>query len=434
MTILVIRLFLVYYIEVTKIIIIKFGDEKMQKRYTKIFLFTFTVTVMVGLLGLCIFFFVSRVDRKNQGMSDLKAEESILEILNLVEEDKEPSEVQEESLPEQVMEDGVYYFQTTDPNKGEVLLGFAGDINFADDYSNMAVLKQRGGNMSSCIDQAVLDRMRSVDIMMLNNEFTYTKRGTPVEGKTYTFRSNPDNVSLLSEMGVDLVSLANNHAYDYGEVSLLDTMDTLQSENILFAGAGKTIDEAAKPIYIEASGVRIAYICATQIERVDNPDTKGATKDQPGVFRCWNIDHLLEVIKETKKEADITIVYVHWGTENETNPDWAQLEQAKKISEAGADAIIGNHTHCLQGIEKINSTLLIYSLGNFWFNSKTQESCMVEMIVSKEGIKQFRFIPAMQKDYRTTFLEGAEKDRVLEYMRTLSKGVTIDQDGYVDWD
>ena len=86
---------------------------------------------------------------------------------------------------------------------------------------------------------------------MLNNEFTFTNRGTPTGGKQFTFRANPERVSLLQEIGVDMVSVANNHMYDYGEISLLDTLDTLENAGIAYTGAGENLEEAMKPVLPE---------------------------------------------------------------------------------------------------------------------------------------------------------------------------------------
>ena len=116
---------------------------------------------------------------------------------------------------------------------------------------------------------------------MVNNEFPYTDRGTPTPGKKFTFRAKPEYASYLTDMGTDVVSLANNHAYDYGEVSLTDSIDTLNRIGMPFVGAGRNLEEAVKPVYFIANDKRIAFISATQIERTDNPDTKEATLDSP---------------------------------------------------------------------------------------------------------------------------------------------------------
>ena len=112
---------------------------------------------------------------------------------------------------------------------------------------------------------------------MVNNEFPYTTGGAPTAGKKFTFRADPKYASWLFDMGADLVSLANNHAYDYGEVSLTDTLDTLEAIGMPYVGAGRNLDEAVKPVSFIANGRKITFVSATQIERTLPPDTKGAT-------------------------------------------------------------------------------------------------------------------------------------------------------------
>ena len=125
------------------------------------------------------------------------------------------------------------------------------------------------------------------------------------------------------------------------------------------------------------------------------------------------------------------ILYIHWGTEFQEQPDWAQTEQAPGLARAGADLIIGDHPHILQGIEYIEDTLVIYSLGNFWFNSRTQDTGMVQVAIGPQGIESFQFLPALQSGCRVTLAEGEEKERILVHMRELSPGVVIDGDGFV---
>lgn len=172
-------------------------------------------------------------------------------------------------------------------------------------------------------------------------------------------------------------------------------------------------------------------VSATQIERLDNPDTRGATENSPGVFRCWNPEKLYEVVEKAKENSDFVIVYIHWGTENEAEPDWAQLEQAPKLAEAGADLIIGGHTHCLQGIQYYGDVPVLYSLGNFWFNSKTVDTCLFKVNITKDGIESMQFIPAIQQESRTDLAYGTEKERIISYMESISDGVTLDGEGYV---
>ncbi|MGN1180408.1 MAG: CapA family protein [Suilimivivens sp.] len=324
-----------------------------------------------------------------------------------------------------------HIYAKSNKTEGIVSLGFAGDILFDDEYAMMANLLRRGVTMENGISESLLARMQEQDIMMLNNEFPYTDRGTPTEGKTYTFRADTAAVSYLEDMGADIVSLANNHIYDFGETGLLDTLDTLEEAGIPYVGAGRNLEEASAPVYFISADIKIAIVAATQIERLDNPDTKGATESDAGVFRCWNPEKLYEVVARAKENSDFVIVYIHWGTENVEEPDWAQLQQAEGLTQAGADLIIGDHPHCLQGIQYFGDTPVFYSLGNFWFNSKTLDTCMVEAQISKEGLESLRLVPAIQSDCRTDLAYDTEKERIISYMNSISYGVSIDEEGLI---
>lgn len=268
---------------------------------------------------------------------------------------------------------------------------------------------------------------------MLNNEFTYTDRGEPTPEKQFTFRAKPENAKMLHELGVDIVSLANNHAYDYGEISLLDSLDTLEGIDMPYVGAGRNLEEASKTVYFYAGNQKIAYISGTQIERSLPPDTKGATESTAGVFRCNTEQEIFGKVTEAKENSDFVVVYIHWGTEKTDQLDWLQPETAKLLAEAGADLIIGDHPHVLQGIANVGGVPTIYSVGNYWFNSSTLDTCLVKVTLKDGGMQSFQFLPARQSNCYTELLAGAEKEAILAYMRGISPTVTIDAEGYVNF-
>lgn len=332
--------------------------------------------------------------------------------------------------PDYMVENNIYAKDAVSPE--QVTITFAGDILFDENYAIMGKVSGNG-NIANGIVPSLLTEMKSADIMMLNNEFPYSDRGTPLEDKKFTFRAKPTSVSFLNDMGVDIVSLANNHAYDYGETAFLDTMETLENAGITYVGAGRNLQEARRPVYYIINNMKIAIVAATQIEKLDHPDTKGATDSSAGVFRCWNGDNLLETVKEAKANSDFVIVYLHWGNENETPIDWAQEKQAPEVVEAGADLVIGAHPHCLQKIGVIQGVPVMYSLGNFWFNSKTIDTGMIKITLDENGLQSYQFIPCIQTGSQTMLLQGEEKKRVIDYMQSLSGGVHIDEEGYVTW-
>lgn len=312
----------------------------------------------------------------------------------------------------------------------EVTLLFAGDILFDDGYAVMGALRQRGG-IRACFSEETLREMEEADIFMLNNEFTYTSRGEPTPEKMFTFRAKPESAAMLLELGVDIVSLANNHAYDYGEISLLDSLTTLEGIDMPYVGAGRNLAEASENVYFHAGNQKIAFISATQIERLTPPDTKGATESSPGVFRCLTEKEIFAKIEEAKQNSDFVVVYIHWGTEKTDELDWAQPGMAQELARAGADLIIGDHPHVLQEIANVEGVPVIYSVGNYWFNSSTLNTCLVKVRVKDGQMQSFQFIPALQSNCYTQILSGAEKNAVLDYMRAISTTVTIDAEGYV---
>lgn len=372
-----------------------------------------------------------------EGKDSAEGETPFHSLWEMIPEKEASAEEEEEKEPyADILQDPEYMaanriYEKKSRRDGRVTLCFAGDILFDNEYAVMAKLKNRGGAIENGISEALISEMRAADIMMINNEFPYTNRGTPTEGKKYTFRADTDTVHYLDDLGVDLVSLANNHCYDFGETGLLDTLDTLQQDGIPYVGAGRNLEEAASPVYFISGGMKIGFLSATQIERLDNPDTKGATAEAAGVFRCWNPEKLLAVIEETRKNCDFLVVYIHWGTENVAEADWAQLDQAPKIAQAGADLIIGDHPHCLQGIQYFGETPVFYSLGNFWFNSRTLDTCLLKVTLAENKIESMTFIPAVQSGCYTSPAEGEEGQRVISYMNSLANGVFIGSDGNI---
>lgn len=339
--------------------------------------------------------------------------EGILEIEPIQKETEETETAVQEVMPD------------------SLTFAFAGDILLDNNYAPMVRLKQRGSDMAACFSEDLWEEMHSADIFMVNNEFTYSDRGEPTAEKQFTFRAGTGAVSYLKDMGVDIVSLANNHAYDYGEISLIDTLDTLEAAGISYVGAGRNLEEASAWATYRAGSKSVALIGATQIERQDTPDTRGATDTAPGVFRCWNPKKLYETIAEAKEVCDYVIVFIHWGTENAEELDWAQRDQAAGIVEAGADLIIGNHPHCLQEIGYVQEVPIIYSLGNYWFNSKTLDTCLVKVKLTEKGLESLQLLPAIQQDCKTQLLTGSEKNRVITYLNSISKTAMLDEDGYI---
>lgn len=349
-----------------------------------------------------------------------------------IENDSQEEEAPAEEVISEAEPESIWNHTITAASDDCVTLSFAGDILFDPNYAVMNRIRQNGGAISGVIGDSLLGYLRGADISVVNNEFPYSNGGAPLEEKTFTFRAEPSSASLLIDMGVDLVTLANNHAYDYGPNALMDSVSTLDNVSIAHAGAGANIDDAAHPVYYTAqNGIKIAIIAATQIERFDNPDTKGATDSSPGVFRCLDITRLQTEIRQAKETGAFVIVCIHWGTENMEEIDWWQEKQGPEIVQAGADLIIGAHPHILQKIGYIDGVPVVYSLGNFLFNSKRVETALVNATVYADKSVKLKFVPAIQEGCNVNEAVGEDRAVILSHMREISPGISIDEDGNI---
>ena len=325
----------------------------------------------------------------------------------------------------------VYWQETADAS--EVVISFTGDFNFAEDWCTTNYRNSRQNGLQECFSEALLEEMRASDIMIMNNEFIYMEDGKSkaLEGKAYTFRAKPEDVALLEIFGVDAVSLANNHVYDYGETGLLDTMHYLSEAGIPYVGAGKDLDEASKILYYVANGRKIAVVSASQIEKTFQY-TKEATANTAGVLKTLNPDKFMRVIEKADANSDYVIAVPHWGTEGTLYPDSSQRMLAERFVEAGADAVIGGHPHRMQGICYIADVPIAYSLGNFWFSDGTLYTTVAQVIIDEKGDLKLRFLPCEQKNMVTRLLvEEEEKEAFYNYLAAISMNIGIDEEGII---
>ena len=337
--------------------------------------------------------------------------------------------------------DTVYAYENSFDNKGSdhrIVLGFAGDINLDEDWATTKFMDNRENGINDCFSPEFLELMKSYDIFMLNNEFTYSKRGEPTKGKSYTFRADPSRVQNLKKLGVDIVLMANNHVGDYGSDALLDTFDVLDSAGIPYVGAGRNISEAQAPYYMDIDGYKIAYCAASSAEAYAAKYwTPEATDSSPGILSCYDPERFLSSVREARANADYVIANLHWGLEYSNYADKFQKNLAKKTIDAGADIIIGSHPHVLQGIEIYKGKPIFYSLGNYWFNDKNLYTGLVSLTLDlpadkQKGIsvKEVRFIPGVQADLFTKYVGGTKEGaEVISFVNKISYGAKLDDDG-----
>lgn len=206
------------------------------------------------------------------------------------------------------------------------------------------------------------------DVRLCNLECALSDRGVPwmATSKAFHFRSDARNTAVLGTAHLDAVSLANNHALDYGAEALVDTLALLDAAAIHHAGAGRTLEEAAQAAVLATPAGRIGLLAFT-----DNEPGWAAGPSQPGV---WYVPvdvadpratQLLERVREARARVDVLIVSAHWG------PNWGYVPQAEHVPfshaviDAGADVVFGHSCHVCRGIEIYRGRPILYSTGDF---------------------------------------------------------------------
>ena len=322
-----------------------------------------------------------------------------------------------------------------------ISLGFIGDICLADNYIPMQHLAAMDStDITDGIDAQFVQKMREMDLMWANNEFVYSDSDEPLPGKAYTFCAAPENVSYLHDLGIDIVGLANNHTFDYGIESFVDTLETLEGAGIPYVGAGRNDTQAYAPVYLHMGGITIGYVAASCAEYTIY--TLEATADEPGIAWCYDNERFVESVREAAANADYVVVLPHWGVEHSTDLDDDQADFAHQYIDAGADIVIGAHPHILQGIEYYNGKPILYSLGNFWFDSYDIDTVLAEVQVSGVLGVDGKLVgepnvtvvlhPGLQSGVYTSWEEGTDEgDRILDDLQDICVNVTIGYDGIV---
>ena len=317
-----------------------------------------------------------------------------------------------------------------DDNDAVADLAFAGDICLTEDGYVIDHYDALGGDIGLCLSEKIIDRLNEADISMINHEYPVSARGAALEEKYYTFRAAPEREIILQQLGIDIVSLANNHIYDFGEDAFYDTLNALKQAEIPYVGAGADMEEASRPVYFIADGIKVGFVSANRSEKyIFTPE---AGESSPGVVRMYDTTMMNDIIREAREQCDYLIAYVHWGTEDSKYYEAYQTTIAQEFFDSGADAVIGSHPHILQGIGYVDGKPVVYSLGDFWFNGETKYTSVVNLKVTIDGLAELSVLPCIQEGYETHYIsEESEQKAFYDYLRELSPEAVINENGTV---
>lgn len=317
---------------------------------------------------------------------------------------------------------------------GPTSIIFTGDVNL-----NQPILSNYDSSgLNGVLSSDLQNILKSADILIINNEFSFSTRGEAMAGKEYTFRVPPSYVSILTEMGVDVAGVANNHALDYGKDAYTDTLSTLHSAGISTVGGGNSYNEAAAPAVLNKNGETFAILATSRVIPSGSWNIDNST---PGMLTTYDPNELIAKIKKAKASYNHVLVEVHWGKEYADHPEDYQVDFAHKYIDAGADAVIGMHPHVLQGIEFYKGKPIFYSLGNFMFFKNTNPLAAVKLNISGDSIS-CHIIPAYANNSKTYLAQGAvgsqessassdQAESVYAHLRSISTGINIDSSGAV---
>lgn len=274
----------------------------------------------------------------------------------------------------------------------------------------------------------VAEYLQAADFAIGNFESAIGTTGTPAPGKVFTFQAPPEAAGVLARGGFDLVSMANNHAMDFGADSLLEGIEILQSEGLVALGAGANREAAHQPYVTEIDGVRLAFL---------------AYVDVPAEYvgydiRIWEAGTILpgiawadpvrigEDVAAIADAVDAVIVIIHSGFELVPSPSSIQRQVSRAAVDAGASVVLGHHTHVLQGVEYYHDGVIFYGLGNFLFqDAGPPESAMLNLWFNQDGLLAFWFRPVLiGEDGRPRMPAFEDAIRIQEDIRSLSVGLS----------
>jgi len=280
--------------------------------------------------------------------------------------------------------------------------------------------------------------LRRADLTVGNLESTLSRRGAPTQGGD-SFGAGPELLGPLRSAGFDALSLANNHAGDFGTGALLDTVRELRSSPIVPFGAGGDLADASRPAIVERGGVRFGFVGFNAIG-----ETPQAGEGRPGALSVRmpprtgplsrpDLDHVLGVVRRTARQADVVVVLPHWGTQYTHTPEPVQRQVGRELVRAGADLVVGGHPHWVQGIDAVRGAPVLHSLGNFVFDmdfmEQTMEGVVLQATFWGPQLKAIRLLPYEMdpQSFAPRRVRGSEAAQILGDVWSTSTGPFADR-------
>jgi len=281
---------------------------------------------------------------------------------------------------------------------------------------------------------ALKGALGDADISFANLETVLSKapapRGVVERPGVPLIRGAARAADLAAKAGIDVVSVANNHAFDFGAAGLKDTLAEVARVGVVAIGAGPSADVAARPHIVSVRGLRVGMLALA--EKSNHPAN--------GKAALHKLTAAEAAIRALRSQVDVVVVSVHWGVQYQLKPTKKQIALAHAMIDAGADAIIGHHPHVLQTIEAYQGKPIFYSLGNFVFGTQPMPRRLsaiveLELEIGPRHVVRATVLPVVLSGERgsPTVSLGPEGDDVRARLREASaKGAFTERAGMLD--
>lgn len=287
--------------------------------------------------------------------------------------------------------------------------------------------------------------MRDADLTVVNLECALTASNSPWPGapKAFYFGAPPQAIDALTDAGVDLISLANNHVLDFDEGGMRDTLGHLRAHGISFAGAGENIDEALSPAIVDCCGMRfgMAAFCNHQADFA-------AKKDRPGIAyidlddEAAAVAMLRKALQPMRSAAvDWPILSLHWGPNMVFRPSGKFQRLAHAAIDMGWKILFGHSAHVFQGIEIYHGCPILYAAGDlvddYYVDPafRNDHQLLFEMELTRSILRRISLHPVFIEDCRVRPATGKQFDYIVDWMTSLCQemGTDVQRDGENIW-
>lgn len=278
-------------------------------------------------------------------------------------------------------------------------------------------------NIEKLVDKNLLEKLNKADYKIFNLEVPLVDKETPINKCGPNLIASTKSGLGIKTLGVDFLTLANNHILDQGENGLKSTLKTLKKLNISFAGVGDNIEEAAKPFIFEIENKKIGiYCCAEHEFSIVSKNCAGANPFDP----LESLDH----IQNLKKQVDYVIVLYHGGKEHYRYPSPKLQKTCRKIIEKGGNLVICQHTHCVGCEEKWKDGVIVYGQGNFLFDYDESEFWQTSLLINIKDNFEIEYIPILKDGFSIKLADKKSKNEILN--KFYQRSEEIKQEDFID--